>query len=95
MNRLLDSLIAQRNICGGVYVLLILGWLISAPIVGTIVGRAIAIADRREADMRRHPSVRPVDDFDQHADDAVNLVAADHQELADIAAWERELRGVK
>ena len=78
-----------------VYALLILGWLISAPIVGTIVGRAIAIADRRDADMRRHPSVRPVDDFDQHADDAVNLVAADHQELADIAAWERELRGVK
>ena len=74
-----------------VYVLgLILGWLISAP----IVGRAIAIADRREADMRRHPSIRPVDDFDQHADDAVNLVAADYQELADIAAWERELRGV-
>ena len=77
-----------------VFVLLILGWLITAPIVGTIVGRAIAIADRREADMRRHPSVRPVDDFNQHADDAVNLVAADHQELADIAAWERELRGV-
>lgn len=78
-----------------VYVLLILGWLLSAPIVGTIVGRAISIADRRDADMRRHPSVRPVDDFDQHADDAVNLVAADHQELADIAAWERELRGVR
>ena len=77
-----------------VYALLILGWLISAPIVGTIVGRAIAIADRRDADMRRHPSVRPVDDFDQHADDAGKLVAADYQELADIAAWERELRGV-
>ena len=75
-----------------VYVLgLILGWLISAP----IVGRAIAIADRREAAMRRHPSARPLDDFDQHADDAVGLVTADHQELADIAAWERELRGVK
>ena len=43
--------------------------------------------------MRRHPSVRPVDDFDQHADDALNLVAADYQgELADIAAWEQELR---
>ena len=78
-----------------VYVPLILGWLISAPIVGTIVGRAIAIADRRDADMRRHPSVRPVDDFDQHADDAVGLVTADHRELADIAAWERELRGVR
>ena len=78
-----------------VYVPLILGWLISAPIVGTIVGRAIAIADRREADMRRHPSVRPVDDFDQHADDAVGLVTADHQERAHFASWERELRGVR
>ena len=78
-----------------VYVLLILGWLISAPIVGTIVGRAIAIADRREADMRHHPSVRPVDDFDQHADDAVGLVTADHQEQAHLACWERELRGVR
>ncbi len=73
-----------------VYVLLILGWLISAPIVGTIVGRAIAIADRREADMRRHPS-----SFDQHADDALNLVSADHQERAHFASWERELRGVR
>ena len=78
-----------------VYALLILGWPISAPIVGTIVGRSIAIADRRDADMRRHPSVRPVDDFDQHADDAVGLVTADHQERADFACWERELRGVK
>lgn len=78
-----------------VYALLILAWLISAPIVGTIIGRAIAIADRREAAMRYHPSARPLDDFDQHADDAVGLVTADHQELADIAAWERELRGVK
>lgn len=78
-----------------VYVLLILGWLLSAPIVGTIVGRAISIANRRDADMRRHPSVRPLDDFDQHADDAVNLVTADHQERADFACWERELRGVK
>ena len=78
-----------------VYVPLILGWLISAPIVGIIVGRAIAIADRREADMRRHPSVRPVDDFDQHADDAVGLVTADHQERAHFASWERELRGVR
>ena len=78
-----------------VYVLLILGWLISAPIVGTIVGRAIAIADRRDADMRRHPSVRPVDDFDQHADDAVGLVTADHRERVDFASWERELRGVR
>jgi hypothetical protein len=40
-----------------VYVLLILGWLLSAPIVGTIVGRAISIANRRDADMRRR-SVR-------------------------------------
>ena len=78
-----------------VYALLILGWLISAPIVGTIVGRAIAIADRRDADMRRHPSVRPVDDFDQHADDAVGLVTADHRERVDFASWERELRGVR
>ena len=78
-----------------VYALLILGWLLSAPIVGTIVGRAMAIADRRDADMRRHPSVRPLDDFDQHADDAVGLVTADHRELADFACWERELRGVK
>ena len=78
-----------------VYVPLILGWLIAAPLVGTIVGRAIAIADRREADMRRHPSVRPVDDFDQHADDALNLVSADHQERAHFASWERELRGVR
>lgn len=78
-----------------VYVLLILGWLLSAPIIGTIVGRAISIANRRDADMRRHPSVRPVDDFDQHADDAVNLVTADHQEQTHFACWERELRGVQ
>ena len=74
------------------------------PVIGSLftlagetlsVGRAIAIADRRDADMRRHPSVRPVDDFDQHADDAVGLVTADHQERADFACWERELRGVK
>ena len=70
-------------------------WIFGSPIVGTIVGRAISIADRRDADMRRHPSVRPVDDFDQHADDAVGLVTADHRERVDFASWERELRGVR
>ena len=44
--------------------------------------------------MRYHPSIRPVDDFDQHADDAVNLVAADYQELGRHRGVERELRGV-
>ena len=63
--------------------------------LGLIFGRAGALADRRADAMRRHPSVRPVDDFDQHADDAVNLVTADHQEQAHLACWERELRGVK
>lgn len=73
---------------------MVIAWPTVGGVVAVVVARAIAIGNRREADMRRRPSVRPVDDFDQHADDAVNLVAADYQELADIAAWERELRGV-
>ena len=77
-----------------VYVLLILGWLLSAPIVGTIVGRAISIADRRAAQMRYHPSIRELD-FDRHAAEALDIVTADHRERAHFTSWEREMRGVQ
>lgn len=34
------------------YIALIVFWLVGAPLVGIVAGRAIALADRREREMR-------------------------------------------
>ena len=76
-----------------VYVLgLILGWLISAPIVGTIVGRAIAIADRREAAMRLPRVSARSTTSTSTPTTRVNLVAADSPGVGRHRGVGQELR---
>lgn len=57
-------------------------WPVVAVIVGVVFGRAIAQADRREADMRRHPCV--AGDFEEHTAQALAI--------SDFDRWEKEQR---
>lgn len=69
----------------GVGLTVLVVWFLVALWLCTLIGRAIDIAERREAErraaIRRHPSVRPLDD---HAADAMTLL--------DFDRWEKELQ---
>ncbi len=70
----------------------LLSWLAISLVVAPILGRAIAIADRRDAAMRIHPCIASLD-FDQHTAQALAIGDLDRQERQHFDRWEADLRG--